>query len=85
VQRFLDTYGCEAPCVVVPGCGVLFSPGISAGAEAIIEALAHVAMRTPESAELEYLPPRCLAELFSWEAEQWRKTLDRSSSATDAG
>jgi hypothetical protein len=61
----------------------LFSPRISAGAEAVIEALAHVAVRAPESVELEYLPHRCLAELVSWEAEQHRKTMDGPSTAAD--
>jgi rhamnose utilization protein RhaD (predicted bifunctional aldolase and dehydrogenase) len=83
LRRFAGTYGCEAPCVVVPECGVLFSPQINAGAEAMIEALAHVAMRAPQDAELEYLPDDCLAELASWEAEQWRKKLDRPASAAD--
>lgn len=85
LRRYAEIYGCEAPFVVVPECGVLFTPQISLGAEAMVEALAHVAMRAPEDGELEYLPDDCRAELASWEAEQWRKTLDRPASVTDVG
>ncbi|MDR2574661.1 MAG: class II aldolase/adducin family protein [Desulfovibrio sp.] len=63
VRAFSDANGYKPPLAVIPECGVLFAPDIDACAEALVEGMAHVALRTPENVPLETLGEADLAQL----------------------
>lgn len=70
--------GAPAPVyALVPGAGVLLAPGVSPGAEAMLECLALVAARLPNADGLVYLDDNELAALTDWEAEAYRRSRDR--------
>jgi rhamnose utilization protein RhaD (predicted bifunctional aldolase and dehydrogenase) len=60
----------------VAGGGVLLAPGISKGAEAMLECLAHVGLRLTDATSPRYLGAEDLAELAQWEAEAYRRAYD---------
>lgn len=65
---------------LVPDAGVLLAPGISPGAEAMLQCLALVAARLPSADGLVYLDVEELAALTDWEAEAYRRSRDRTRS-----
>jgi hypothetical protein len=77
VPAFFEASGHAPPFVVILQRGVLFPPDMGACAEALVEALAHVALRMPENVRLESLDDAALAELASGDAGKRRKSRDR--------
>ncbi len=70
--------------VVVPGAGVLLSPGLSDGARAMLGCLAHVGLRSSTSDTLNYLNIDDVAALIGWEAEVYRLARNRIDTAAGA-
>lgn len=62
--------------IVIDRCGVIVRRGSSAAMQEMVRALALVAARLDEAAELVYLTPAQEAELLSWDAEELRQSLD---------
>lgn len=62
--------------LVVPGKGILVHKSISKGAEAMVEALAHVIARIPPSASINYLSNQDINVLLDWDAEKYRQHLN---------
>lgn len=71
--------GTAAPALLLrEGVGAFRRRDASAGTQAIISWLAHIAERVPEGAAVLSLPDDEVARLLGWEAEQYRMALDRS-------
>lgn len=66
----------EAPFALFPGQGVLVRPTITAGQEALLEGLASMVQRLPETVPAATLPAPEVAVLAGWEAERYRIALD---------
>lgn len=62
--------------LVMPEVGVLLSPGISAGARAMLGCLAEVGLRIDDPMQLRYLDDDDAAALLGWEAEAYRRARD---------
>ena len=77
----LDAYhrrfGIAPDYLVVAGAGVLASGGLSRGAEEMLRCLALALARFPADAAPRHLGDGDVAALIGWEAEAYRKALDR--------
>ena len=69
-----------APLVLVPGAGALLRRDASASARAMARCIADVARLVPAGAALSVLSADEEAALLGWEAEAYRKTLQRPAS-----
>ncbi|MGC8470026.1 MAG: class II aldolase/adducin family protein [Acetobacteraceae bacterium] len=69
--------GPEPPLALVPGAGALMSASASAGEVALAQCLADVTLRVPEGARVSVLGPAAEAELLGWDAEAYRRALER--------
>lgn len=67
--------------ILVPGRGVLVSNTLTEGGLAMARCLAEVALRVDPTAPVDYLDAAQVYELTHWEAEQYRRELDRPSGA----
>lgn len=67
----------EPPYLAWPGVGVAVNPALSPGAAAMLLCLALLAERLDPAAALRYLDQREVAELTDWDAERYRRALDR--------
>lgn len=65
--------------LLVPGKGLLVRQGLSQGALDLVECLARVAARLPRGAPVTYVPEEEVRLLLGWEAEKYRKGLNRPS------
>jgi rhamnose utilization protein RhaD (predicted bifunctional aldolase and dehydrogenase) len=77
-DNFQRDFGFAPSFAVVRDCGMLVSPDITPGAFAMLEALGNVCLRVPEGVELRGLAAQDISALGNWDAEAYRKTLDRS-------
>ncbi|MDA8250883.1 MAG: class II aldolase/adducin family protein [Rhodospirillales bacterium] len=73
----VETPAHAATMLVVPGVGVLLRSGAAAGAVALARCLADVTARLAPDEPLRPLTPAEESELLGWDAEQYRKALDR--------
>lgn len=67
-----------APLLLVPGAGVLLRADASAGAAALARCLADVTARLDPAEDIAVLDAADEAELAGWDAEKYRRTLDRA-------
>lgn len=70
--------------VLVPGAGVLLAPDIGRGALAMLQCLAMVALRLHHAGDLVFLADGEVAALGAWEAEAYRRALERRAAAAAA-
>jgi rhamnose utilization protein RhaD (predicted bifunctional aldolase and dehydrogenase) len=68
--------------IIVPGEGVLVSTQLSDGAEAMLVALTLVLERLAPDTPLNWLPDGEVADLVNWDAERYRRALDKARLAT---
>ena len=80
VARTTRDSGVAPAFALVPGAGVLTVPGLAAGAQAMLQCLALVALRVREDDGLVRLDPADVAALIDWEAEKYRRSLARTLS-----
>lgn len=64
---------------LVPGAGLLFAPGLSDGARAMLGCLAEVALRCDAADRMRYLGVEDVAALMGWEAEAYRRARDNAA------
>ncbi len=74
----------EPAYVIVEDAGILLSPRLSAGADAMLGCLADVGLRLQADDPLRYLALDDVAALMGWEAEAYRRARDAASSGHDA-
>lgn len=75
-----EAAGAAPPALLlVPGKGLLVRQGLSQGALDLVECLARVAARLPVGAAVTYVPDEEVALLLGWDAEKYRKGLNRPS------
>jgi rhamnose utilization protein RhaD (predicted bifunctional aldolase and dehydrogenase) len=67
-----------APLLLVPEAGVLLRGGASGGAVALARCLADVTTRLDPEEDITVLGAADEAELAGWDAEKYRRTLDRT-------
>jgi rhamnose utilization protein RhaD (predicted bifunctional aldolase and dehydrogenase) len=78
VERAAAAKGMAAPAfVLMPGIGTAVRADLTAGAEALLRCLGLVARRIPAEVEVTYLPAEEERHLANWEAEAYRKALNR--------
>lgn len=75
VARTTQASGVAPAFALVPGAGVLTVPGLSVGAQAMLQCLALVALRVREDDGLVRLGEQDVAALIDWEAEKYRRSL----------
>ena len=85
IVRFTKDFGRTLPYAVFPGMGILLAPDITPGARAMLTALAQTVLRLPEEASPRCLNSESVAELDNWDAELWRRQLDRRTSDKHKG
>lgn len=78
VERTTADSGVAPAFALVPGAGVLTVPGLSDGAQAMLQCLALVALRVCEDDGLVRLGEADVAALIDWEAEKYRRSLVRT-------
>jgi rhamnose utilization protein RhaD (predicted bifunctional aldolase and dehydrogenase) len=71
-----DPLRCKA--VIITGAGVIHHRALSANGIEMLKAIAAVATRIPERADLKYLTESEELELVNWDAEKYRKALEKS-------
>ena len=66
-----------APCVALPGLGLLVHPSLSEAGLAMLRCWAEVLQRLPAEVEPQYLDPAEVQGLANWDAEKFRRQLAR--------
>ena len=66
-----------APCVALPGLGLLVHPSLSEAGLAMLRCWAEVLQRLPVEVEPQYLDPAEVQGLANWDAEKFRRQLAR--------
>ena len=74
----------EPGYAIVERAGVLVSPSLSSGADAMLGCLAEVGLRLRHDDPLRYLGIDDVAALMGWEAEAYRRARDRAPARSDA-
>jgi rhamnose utilization protein RhaD (predicted bifunctional aldolase and dehydrogenase) len=67
----------DAPLVIVPGAGVLLHDRATSSAHALARCLADVTCRLASDDPIAPLSPDDEAQLLNWDAEMYRRSLDR--------
>jgi rhamnose utilization protein RhaD (predicted bifunctional aldolase and dehydrogenase) len=73
----------EPGYVIVEDAGVLLSPSLSSGADAMLGCLAEVGLRLRHEDPLRYLGIDDVAALMGWEAEAYRRARDGAANRPD--
>jgi len=69
----------ETPYGLVPGVGVILLPAATAATEAMLKAQAEVYLRIPPGSAVNLLSDSQCAELLNWDAEKYRKALEKAT------
>ncbi len=77
VARHRRDWGRPPAYAALPGAGVLVAADISPGAEEMLRCLARVVLRIAPEWPIEALSPPAVAALVNWEAEHFRRALDK--------
>ncbi len=83
--RHIAEHGLPEPAyVIVEDAGILLSPRLSTGAEAMLGCLADVGLRLQADDPLKYLALDDVAALMGWEAEAYRRARNMTPNDRDA-
>mgnify|MGYP000704633729 CR=1 FL=1 len=63
--------------IVIKGIGIIVNQNLSENAEEMLHCLTNVLLRLNSSDELQHLTQNQEAELLGWDAEKYRKSIQR--------
>lgn len=79
VTALVNEWGQDVTYILIPGIGVILLQAATQATEAMLQAQAEVLLRIPEGAEVNFLSDSQCAELINWDAEKYRKALERTA------
>ncbi len=83
MRRHRATSGRAPVYLVLPDAGVLVARSITPGAEEMLRCLARVLLRLAAETPVTYLDAGDVADLVSWDAEQYRQAIDAGNNPAD--
>jgi rhamnose utilization protein RhaD (predicted bifunctional aldolase and dehydrogenase) len=80
LAEYRTAFGDNPDWMIVRGAGVILSSRLGSTGEAQLQGLSAIALRIPLGSEVRYIDENAAADLKNWDAEIYRKKLDKERS-----